>query len=229
MKYETALRVLRCVRAQTDRILVYFSGGKDSLCTLDLCVRVFPQVEACYFYRVPGMKITQDLLTPVRKRYDIVIHEIQANDVATVLRDGILSPPRPIKETPDGLRTLMAARSLLWSARGIRASDSLARRGILRQGGAINLHSHQVYPLAWWNREEVLDYLRVRRLPRPPTFGRQEQGGVDFHPDTYEFLRTRYPEDWSKWLEVFPYAEAVRFAAYPNNRRSAGITPPSPA
>jgi len=66
----------------------------------------------------------------------------------------------------------------------------------------------RVYPLRLWRRRDVFAYLSQRQIPIPPSFGRSEQGGVDFHPETLRYLREKKPRDYRRFLEVFPYAEA---------------------
>ena len=45
-------RSVETAAAITDRVLVAFSGGKDSVVTLDVCVRHFAHVEGFFMYQV---------------------------------------------------------------------------------------------------------------------------------------------------------------------------------
>ncbi len=53
----SSLNLLRLVRTQTDHIGVALSFGKDSMCTLELCSRIFERIEAYYLFRVRDLAI----------------------------------------------------------------------------------------------------------------------------------------------------------------------------
>ena len=44
------LQPVQTAAALTDSVIVGFSGGKDSVVTLDLCIKHFKRVEAIFLY-----------------------------------------------------------------------------------------------------------------------------------------------------------------------------------
>lgn len=52
---DETLAALKKYREQHDSVVVSYSGGKDSLCVMELCTRTFPKVEAFIMELVPGL------------------------------------------------------------------------------------------------------------------------------------------------------------------------------
>jgi phosphoadenosine phosphosulfate reductase len=211
------LELLRCVRQQTDAIGVAFSAGKDSLATLDLICSsgLFKRVEAFYLYRVEALKPIERIIRLCERRYGIEIRRLPHYDLARLFRRAVLMPhwagldripPLSFAEIENVFRTLAKVE---WVAYGWRVSDSIARLRILRGNRGLWPEVKRVFPIWQWKRDNVHAYLAARRLPLPPTFGRQEQGGADLHPCVLEYLDEHDPEGAQKLREVFPWIEVL--------------------
>jgi phosphoadenosine phosphosulfate reductase len=232
MLVQSAIQLLRLVRAQSDSLLVPFSGGKDSSAVLDLAIEhgEFKRVQPYYFYRVANLRVADQMLARTEKRYGLKIIRLPAPDLTEVYRHAFLQPhwiatdhfAEQRKLTgPDVENWLRRQTGIQWVAMGKRCSDSLPRRAMLRQCGGINYTSRVLYPIWLWNRLDILSYLRIRRIPKPLEFGRKEQGGLDFHVATLRFLKKNHPEDWQRYQESFPYAETAIISADLRRERKA--------
>jgi 3'-phosphoadenosine 5'-phosphosulfate sulfotransferase (PAPS reductase)/FAD synthetase len=202
--------------AGAQRILVGFSGGKDSLATLDLCVGTFgaSNVEAYFMYLVEGLRCVETLVDWAGRRYGVRIHKLPHFVLGNMYKHAVLMPHRPsvtgLRDTKmTDIEALARQRSgIEWLAYGHRMDESLERRGMLHKLSGINFDQKRVYPLWDWRKRDVYSYLGAKRLPIPCSFGKEGMAGVDLGPDTLRYMRQHYPEDYAKVLRVFPFAEA---------------------
>lgn len=209
----SALNLLRLVRRSTDRIGVAVSFGKDSLVTLDLCCRIFPRVEGFYLYRVPDLRVVDEWAEDVRRRHGVRVRMYPHFDLARCFRNSVLQPHwRSTRKAPainwnDIERAFRLDAGVEWIAYGWRRNDSRSRAIIMKQCGGLDWKTHRVFPLRSWTRRDVVEHLKERGIVLPPGLGRRDQGGLDFHPGALRYLRDHYPDDYQKWLTVFPFAE----------------------
>lgn len=229
----SALNLLAMVRAETSAIGVAVSFGKDSLATLDLCCRVFSRVEAYYLYRVRELEIVEQWAREVFDRHGVTVRMYPHFDLARCYRHAVLQPhytqPGELfaahhvdvpRVNMVGIEaTFCLDADVEWLAMGWRRTDSLSRALIMKQTGGYDPKAKRVFPLRTWRRQQVYDYLAARGIPAPPTLGRKEQGGLDFHP---EALRALSDRDRTRWFADFPYAGIQLVDAEPpaNRKRS---------
>jgi phosphoadenosine phosphosulfate reductase len=213
-----AKRLLRSVHGSADKILVGLSGGKDSLVTLDLCVREFGASSVvCFFmYFVKGLRCVETTIRWVEQHYGVAVHYLPHWCLGLAYKYATYMPHR---HGADGWRDMrmtdveQVARqktSVDWLAYGHRMCDSIERVGMLKKLGGIDRAVRRVYPLWKWNEAAVFAYLRQHRIPTPPrlTILRRSSSGVSFEIDVLLAIKQRYPDDFDRILEVFPFAGA---------------------
>jgi len=206
----SSVRLLRLIRDETDAIGVAVSFGKDSLATVDLCCRLFPRVEAYYLYRVRGLEIVAEWAEALRARCGVVTRMYPHFDLSRCYRHSVLQPiyvgrkKVPAIKMADVERKFRQDAQVEWIAYGWRRSDSRSRALIMKANAGYDIKGKRVFPLRFWRRQNVYDYLAARGIPLPDGLGRKEQGGLDFHPAA---LRALSPEDRERWLADFPLSE----------------------
>ena len=209
----SAANLLKIVRAQTDAIGVAVSFGKDSFATLDLCCRVFPRVEGYYLYRVAGLEIVQEWADAVYQRHGVTVRMYPHFDLSRAYSHAVCQPhwkglDKVARIKMADIETKFRADAdVTWLAYGWRRNDSFSRALIMRKCRGLDTDAMRVFPLRSWSRRHVYEYLDSRSIPRPPTLGRKEQGGLDFHAGALEYLRVKYPRDYEKWMREFPFSE----------------------
>lgn len=227
----SARNLLGIVRAQTAAIGVAVSFGKDSLATLDLCCQVFSRVEAFYLYRVRGLEVVDDWARAVRERCGVQVRMYPHFDLSRCYRNAVLQPhwagldkaPRiKMSDVEDAFR--IDAR-VDWIAYGWRRNDSFSRALIMKRCGGLDERARRVFPLRSWRRSDVYAYLDQRGIARPPTLGRKEQGGLDFHPAALAALRDEHPADWAKWTRDFPFSPMQTLPIAATDGPSSGSAP----
>jgi 3'-phosphoadenosine 5'-phosphosulfate sulfotransferase (PAPS reductase)/FAD synthetase len=204
---QSAMNLLKLVRAETDAIGVAVSFGKDSLCTLDLCCRLFVKVEAFYLFRVRDLEIVQRWSAEVLERYGVSVRQYPHFDLSRCYDNSVFQPhwARGAVRVrwADMEAHFREQAKIAWIAYGWRRNDSFSRALIMKKCRGWDPAARRVYPLRAWRRAQVYEYLDSQGIARPDTLGRKEQGGLDFHP---EALRALGEVDRRKWLEDFPFA-----------------------
>lgn len=208
---QDACRRLQALAATESEILVGFSGGKDSLCTLDLCVRHFSRVVPFFTYLVDGLEVMESRLAVAKQRYGLDVLRYPAAGLFDALKRGVychdltwhrkLSVPS-FADLVDLVRHETGIRLL---ATGERQNDYAIRGARIRANKVEE--SNRVYPLAKWNKFDSLAYLKVRGLPVPESH--RDSGGVDLTTPSLLWLYDNHPQDFERLCRVFPFARAV--------------------
>jgi len=198
-------------KEQTDSILCSYSGGKDSLITLDLCMKNFKTVKCFFMYLVQGLECTENALDYARRRWGVEILQYPHWGLWRSMKDEVFCQRPASMDTIEEL-TLKDIYSFVrhdtgieWIATGAKKSDSMWRRRnfYLTRNWANILH-----PVKEWNKFDVMGYLKLNNIPVPDSSNRNATG-VDLSTPSLLWLYDTYPDDFKKLLKIFPFAETV--------------------
>lgn len=202
------------------KILIAYSGGKDSLVVLDMCSKIFKHIICFYMYIVPGLSIIEQQMKYARDRYGVEIIQYPHWVLSLYFKRGIYCNPHHKYDnipdlTPNDIFALAREDTGFWLiATGQKRSDTLWRKRNLSSEtiGVIN-------PLKDWNKFEVLAYCKLHNIPLPDA-AKGNVSGIDLSERTLLWLYDKHPEDFKKILKLFPFAEVpiYRRKYYGNER-----------
>lgn len=213
MEYELFNETLKYINGyaeQSESVLVGFSGGKDSLVCLDLCVRAFKKVVPFFMYLVPGLDVCEVQLRAAEERYGVKVIQYPHWLLFRLLKYGIRCENNercyrlPDLKINDIHKAVIADTGIPIVCWGAKKSDSMWRRRYF----SINRFDRVFYPLKEWNKQDVLAYLRMREIPLPDGPG-ASASGIDLSTKPVLWLYDKHPGDYQKLKEIFPFIEAV--------------------
>jgi phosphoadenosine phosphosulfate reductase len=212
---------LRKLSEEHSHVDVAFSGGKDSWCVLDLCLKTFRRVTAFHMYFVPGLECVDREIDKAKKRYGIDVRQYPDWTFIKALREGVYRMPSSALESlPEWTLKDIYTVALVDSgataiAHGAKKSDSLWRRRQLGtwRGG---VWDRLIYPVVEWKKLDVTAYLKANKIPLPPSSGKSATG-IDLSTPSLEWLSETYPQDFERLCRLFPFARVV-----PEHRRLFG-------
>ena len=207
---ESTLHTLDARRRAADSCLVAFSGGKDSLVVMDLCMRSFSRVEAFFMYLVPGLECVEAELELARARWGVPIRQYPHWLLHRLVKNSVYCASHWSNDSlPEWKLADVYALALLDSglpqlATGAKRVDSGWRRRFM----STQREDQVFYPIAQWHKYDVLAYLKARGIALPPSSGKSATG-IDLSTPSLLWLHDTFPDDFRRVCEVFPFAEAV--------------------
>lgn len=194
-----------------DAVLLGYSGGKDSLALLDLCVRAGARVEAFFMYFLPGLDYTEYWCEFARNRWGVAVRQYQHWSTTYYLRRGVFrqAVDVPSLSIQDIEFCARKDAGVEWIGYGYKKIDSLERRAFLGRDwpGGVNASAKKFTLLSEWNNTDVRSYLSRRRIPIPESDGRRSSG-ICLTPECLAWLRAEWPDDYRRILKTFPFAAA---------------------
>lgn len=197
----------------SDSVIVAFSGGKDSIVTLDLCKKYFPKVEVFFMYLVPNLDFQERMLQWYENKYGLKIHRIPHFELSEFMKWGTFRPMDidiPVVKINDVYNYIRNETGIHWIAAGERCADSMVRNAMIKKSGTIDTKRGRFYPVANWNKQEILQYIKFKKLYLSPE---QREIGFSFRSlagKELQIIYERYPDDYEKILKMFPFAGAAR-------------------
>jgi len=205
------LHPVQAAAALTDSVIVGFSGGKDSVVTLDLCVRHFRRVGVYFLYYVPGLSFQERILRWAEQRYALDIYRLPHFELAQFLQLGTWRPVDlavPTIGVGEMYAHLRAHFGIHWIAGGERIADSIWRRAMIKQSGAVDRKRGRVYPVAHFTKAHILSYIKAHHLQVSEESRVLGFSFRSLQSDDLIKIRQHYPMDFVRIKAMFPLVEA---------------------
>lgn len=205
------------VKAQsnvTDRVIVAFSGGKDSVVTLDLCCRYFKKVSAFFMYQVPNLSFQESAIRFAEKKYGIEVERIPHFELSNFFKYGSYRKEDfnfPIVKINDVYTYERIRTGSYWIAAGERIADSIVRRAMMKKSGCIDEVRGRFYPIANFTKADVMRYIERHGLKVSPESQVIGHSFRSLHSEDLAAIKEHYPQDYERVLSWFPFADAGVF------------------
>lgn len=195
----------------TDSVIVAFSGGKESIVTLDLCCRYFKNVKAFFMYIVPNLSFQEKTLQWYENKYDLEITRLPHMDASMFFRYGCFRKEDytfPIISINDIYKYVRLQNDIWWIAAGERINDSIVRRAMMKKSGSIDAQRGRFYPISAWNKHEVLDYIKYHKLYMGADSKKMGFSFKSLEGRELFMIKENFPDDYEKILHLYPFAAA---------------------
>lgn len=208
--------VLNFLKLQTDTVVLFYSGGKDSIVLLDLLYKSGFKIKLVYMYLVPDLEHVDKYLKWAKSKYNVELYYYQHWVITHYIRDNYYR----IHETnnitlltlSDIVKAVKTDLKVDWIITGMKQADSLNRRLMLKPlfMSSIEFRTNMVYPLSIWKKNNCMQYIKQNKLPMPISYEiNSNSSGFDLNKDVLMYLKHKYPKDLKKVFKVFPLAETL--------------------
>lgn len=163
-------------------------------------------------YSVPGLSFQEANLRWYEARYGIEIERIPHFMISEWMRYGLFRKGDytvPVVKPLDVYQYLRLSSDMWWIAAGERIADSIVRRAMIKNSGSIDDKRGRIYPVAHWNKAEVMRYIQHHKLKLSPESAVLGHSFRSLEPSEMALLKKHYPEDYEKVAEWYPFVEAA--------------------
>lgn len=215
--------VINTIKERADRVILFYSAGKDSIVLLDLLSKEFKEVVCIFMYFVKDLEHINRFIQFSKNKYqNVTFEEVPHWNLTKIHKYGLFCQPRKIRQLKfaDTINAVKIRTGLEYAFIGEKKADNMARNIKLRQYELEAISTTKnVYPLSLWKDANVLDYIKRNGLPQPIQYGNKRSNGVNFDVDVYVYLRKFYPNDLKKILQAYPLSEKLLIDYDEKNKR----------
>jgi phosphoadenosine phosphosulfate reductase len=192
--------------------IVYFSTGKDSIVTLDLCKKYIKNIKVINLY-YNECQYRKDFIKYYEDRYGIEIIRRPHPYLARQYRENIYGcgyRDIPLMTLGEHDKYIKTEYNISYIAYGYKKTDSLSRRGMIYHGDGIDKRNKYLYPVADFNNKQIMKYIKDHKLKLAPEYkaGFRDMDNY-FEKNCLLWLRTNYPDDFEIIKKQYPLIEAV--------------------
>lgn len=216
--YKHTAVVLKHLRAQSSEVVLFYSGGKDSLVLLDLLAPHFNKIYCVFMYFIPDLQHLEPYLAWIKRYPNVELIQLPHWMTGYYMKHNFYSMHRPDSNLKafkqvDVENKAKELTGCEWIVFGHKQADSMNRRLMLRgyTFDAINNKNKKVYPLSLWKKDQVKQYINLKRIIKPIEYGGKNSNGLDLNIDVFLYLREHHPDDLKRIFEVFPLSQQILF------------------
>jgi phosphoadenosine phosphosulfate reductase len=188
------------------------SGGKDSVVMFDLCVRHFKRVHPVLMFIVDGLSFNNKIIDFYEKKYGFEFIRVPHFMLSELLRYGSFCQGDftvPIITIADIYSYVRKLTNTYWIAAGERISDSIIRRAMIKNSSSIDMRRGRFYPIAYWRKNEILSYIKQKRLLVSPETKYLGWSFRSFDLSDLIVIKNKFPTDYDKIKECFTFIGAA--------------------
>jgi hypothetical protein len=207
------------------RVILAFSGGKDSLACYCALAELGIEVRPLYMQLVPGLGYIDDYMGYIERHFGnpvlkvlhpLTYHYLKAYTAQPPHRKAVIDflrlPKFDYEDIERGVRRTLDMREPgrgwkdAWVAVGTKWTDNIIRRRSFERYGWKRDKTRKAHPVHDWRKADLIAAMRRGGVKLPlcyKMFARSFEG-VDFR--YLDGLRHHRPEDYRRVLEWFPLA-----------------------
>jgi hypothetical protein len=203
-----------------DTVILSFSRGKDSIGSWIELKRHFKTIIPVFLYLVPELEFEEESLKYYEDVLKTRIIRVPHPSIYRWLKNFVFQAPGRL-EIIEKLRIPNITYDHVFKfvkhdfgipentyvATGVRACDSINRRGSIKLYGPINLKRKTFFPVFDWNSERLYNEIEASGIKLPIDY---KLFGRTFDGMDYRFIKPikdNMPDDYQKIIDWFPLAE----------------------
>jgi hypothetical protein len=199
----------------TDSVILPVSCGKDSVAALTECRSRFRVIRSFFLYLVPDLSFQENYLKYIERKFQIEIVRFPHWQLSHMLKNSTFMPfsrsnfETNLVEMNDIENHFRKEFGYDWMVYGQKCSDSIERNAMLKKIDGIDFKTKRFYPLARKNDAWVYNVLKKNKIMLSAEYQMFGHSFGSLGKTELRAIKSRFPEDFKKILEVFPYAAAA--------------------